>query len=383
MKFSVIIPLYNKAPYIRKALESVLAQTYTDYELIIVDDGSTDGSFAIAKQFIDERLKLIGAENCEADTHAYNLSPINYKLIRQANSGVSAARNNGVAQAHADYIAFLDADDWWEPAYLERMAQLINDYPDAGLYACNYVYYKPGKTHVALNIPTGYINYPKAYYESNAMPVWTGAAMIPRKVFDEMGGFPLGIKLGEDFLLWSKIALQYPVSFLNEPLAWYNNDVPATLRATRNLHAPEHHMLFRLDEVIGYRLEVIGEEDEVKGVENGKADTPSSHLSPINYKLTSDSAPTSRLLPLASRQEDWHNLLDRLRVTGLMEYWLDKRYHDLAAEELKKVDWSKQPLSVIRMYKTPIWMLNLKRNVMRVGSYVKQFIIRRNGACVR
>jgi hypothetical protein len=131
-------------------------------------------------------------------------------------------------------------------------------------------------------------------------------------------------------------------------------------------------MLFRLDEVIGYRLEVKGDEEvkgyrlEVKGSENGEVDTCAS-----------------RLLPLASRQEDWHNLIDRLRVTGLMEYWLDKRYHDKAAEELKKVDWSKQPLSVIRMYKMPIWMLKLKRNVMRVGSYMKQFIIRRNGACVQ
>ncbi len=363
MKFSVIIPLYNKAPYVRKALESVFAQTYTDYELIVVDDGSTDESANIAEATLRE-CKVYGVK-CKG------------RIIRQANAGVSAARNNGVAASQGDYVAFLDADDWWEPTYLERMAQLIEDYPDAGLYACNYVYYKPGKTHVAINnIETGYINYPKAYYESSAMPVWTGAAMIPRKVFDEMGGFPLGIKLGEDFLLWSKIALQYPVAFLNEPLAWYNNDVPATLRATRNLHAPEHHMLFRLDEVIGYRLEVIGEEDEVKGVENGKADTPSSHLSPLNSKLTSDSAPTSRLLPLASRQEDWHNLLDRLRVTGLMEYWLDKRYHDPAAEELKKVDWSKQPISVIRMYKTPIWLLKLKRCVMRVGSFGKQFLIK-------
>ena len=371
MKFSVIIPLYNKAPYARKALESICAQTCRDYELIVINDGSTDNSAIVA----DEYLKATDG--------------IDYKIINQPNAGVSAARNNGVAASHGDYVAFLDADDWWEPNYLERMAQLIEDYPDAGLYASNYVYYKPGKTHVAINnIETGYFNYPKAYYEGNAMPVWTGAAMIPRKVFDEMGGFPLGIKLGEDFLLWSKIALQYPVAFLNEPLAWYNNDVPATLRATRNLHAPEHHMLFRLDEVIGYRLEVKGEEDEVKGneevkgyrlevkgSENGEADTPTSHLSPLNSKLTSDSAPTSRLLPLASRQEDWHNLLDRLRVTGLMEYWLDKRYHDLAAEELKKVDWRKQPLSVIRMYKTPIWMLKLKRNVMRVGSYVKQIMI--------
>ena len=350
MKFSVIIPLYNKAPYVRKALESVCAQTYRDYELIVINDGSTDNSAIVA----DEYLKATDS--------------IDYKIINQPNAGVSAARNTGVTASTGNYVAFLDADDWWEPTYLERMAQLIDDYPDAGLYACNYVYYKPGKTHVALNIPTGYINYPKTYCESDAMPIWTGAAMIPRNVYDEMGGFPLGIKLGEDFLLWSKIALRYPVAFLNEPLAYYNNDVPATLRATRNLHAPKHHMLFRLDEVIGYRL-------EVKGSENGEADTCASLLSPLVSNLTSDSAPTSRLLPLASRQEDWHNLLDRMRVTGLMEYWLDKRYHDLAAEELKKVDWSKQPLSVIRMYKTPIWLLKLKRNVMRVGSYFKQIMI--------
>ena len=349
MKFSVIIPLYNKAPYIRKALESVFAQTYTDYELIIVDDGSTDGSFTIAKQFIDERLevkgtedevkgyrlKVKGKENSGAETNGYKLSPINYKLIRQANAGVSAARNNGLAQSHGDYIAFLDADDWWEPTYLERMAQLINDYPDAGLYACNYVYYKPGKTHVALNIPTGYINYPKAYYESDAMPVWTGAAMIPRKVYDEMGGFPLGIKLGEDFLLWSKIALRDPVAFLNEPLAWYNNDVPATLRATRNLHAPEHHMLFRIDAYL-------------------------------------------QLLPKGKRVEasDWKLLIDKLRVGGLLEYWMSKKYHNLAAIELAKVDWKQQPNSMKRMYKTPIWLLKLKRWAMQVGSFVKQFVYR-------
>ena len=360
MKFSVIIPLYNKAPYIRKALESVLAQTYTDYELIIVDDGSTDGSAEIAEAFLQEAIrqqgyKAKGTENGEAD----NTSP--HCLIRQANSGVSAARNAGVAQAQGEYLAFLDADDWWEPTYLERMAQLIEDYPDAGLYACNYVYYKPGKTHVALNIPTGYINYPKAYYESTAMPVWTGAAMIPRKVFEEMGGFPLGIKLGEDFLLWSKIALRYPVAFLNEPLAWYNNDVPATLRATRNLHAPEHHMLFRLELAFCNEgeNEVKGDRLKAKGTENGETDNTEPH----------------RLSPLAFRQdEDWQALLDKLRINGLLDYWLDKRYHDFAVEELKKVDWEQQPNSVKRMYKTPMWLLKLKRSVMQVGSCLKQLL---------
>ena len=317
MKFSVIIPLYNKAPYVKKALETVCAQTYRDYEIIVINDGSTDNSAIIAEDYLN------GVEG------------ISYQILSQQNTGVSAARNNGVAQSHGDYIAFLDADDWWEPTYLERMAQLIEDYPEAGLYASNYVYYKPGKTHVALNIPTGYINYPKAYYEGGAMPVTSITAVMPRAVFDEMGGFPLGIKLGEDFLLWAKTAMQYPVAFCEEPLAWYNNDVPVALRATRNLHHPNNHMLFRMDSI-------------------------ASSLSPLSSNLKSD----------------WQALLDKLRVNGLLEYWMSKEYHDVATEELKKVDWSKQPDSVKRTYKTPIWILKAKKQVMKWGSWCKQLIIR-------
>ena len=338
MKFSVIIPLYNKAPYVRKALETVCAQTYRDYEIIVINDGSTDNSSIIAEEY----LKSIGG--------------VNYKIINQPNAGVAAARNNGVAQANGDYLAFLDADDWWKPTYLEQMARLIDDYPDAGLYACNYIYYKPGKTRIALNIPTGYINYPKAYYESGSMPVWTGATLIPRKVYEAMSGFPVSIKLGEDFLLWAKIAMRYPIALLNEPLAYYNNDVPATLRATRNLHKPEQHMLFNLG--------LIGDEAirlEAKGNENSTAENLAYNLSPITYNPT---------------YEDWKMLIDKLRTTGLLDYWLSKEYHDQAAKELKKVDWSKQSERIKRIYKTPIWLLKAKRTFMAVGSVVKQTIIR-------
>ena len=320
MKFSVIIPLYNKAPYIRKALKSVFAQTFKDWELIVVDDGSTDNSATICEKFIEEASQTI-----------HNT----LYIIHQTNSGVSAARNTGVAASHGEFVCFLDADDWWEPTYLERMAKLIEDYPDAGLYGMNYIYYKPGKTRVALKCKTGYINYPKEYYEGSAMMIFTSSSSsMPKHVFEEMGGFPLGIKLGEDFLLWAKTALHHKVAFCDEPLAYYNNDVPSTLRATRNLHKPEYHMLFRL-ELLGERLEAIG--------------------------------------------GDWQLLLDKLRVNGLLDYWMSKEYHDLAAEELKKVDWSKQPASVKRIYKTPIWMLKAKRLTMRWGSVVKQGIIKARG----
>lgn len=325
-KFSIIVPLYNKAPYLRKALESICAQTYKDFECIIVDDGSTDNSAAICKDFIN------------------SLTPsfINsLRLIRQPNSGVAAARNNGVAASKGEYLCFLDADDWWEPTYLEEMDRLISDYPDAGLFCTNYVYYKPGKTHVALNIERGYMNYPEAYLHSVAMPVWTGAACMPRKVFDEMGGFPVGIKLGEDFLLWANAALHYKVAFCEKSPAYYNNDVPAHLRATRNVHAPENNMLFHLNDI----------EQEIE------------RLSLINS-----------LTP--SLITAWKSLLDKLRVSGLLDYWLSDEYNDAAAIELKKVDWSKQPKTIKAQYEKPIWLLTAQRKIMQVGSYFKQKLIR-------
>ena len=322
IKFSVIIPLYNKAPYVRKALDSVFAQTYKDFELIIVDDGSTDNSLEVVKEFvghiddrwIDDRLTVIS----------------------QTNSGVAAARNRGVKESKGEYVCFLDAEDWGEANCLEERDRLIMEYPDAGLYATNYVYYKPGKTHVALDLGRGYMNYPKSYLHGE-MPVWTGASCMPRMVFDEMGGFPVGIKIGEDFLLWAKTALHYKVAFCEKPLAYYNNDIPASHRATRNLHSPEHHMLFHLDSI----------EDEINS---------------LQYTST--------------KAADWRLLLDKLRISGLMDYWLSDEYHEATAEELKKVDWSKQPKSVIRRFNTPIGLLRAKRRFMQIGSYCKQRLIR-------
>lgn len=312
--FSIIIPLYNKAQYVCKALESVLGQTYGEYECIVMDDGSTDGSAEVVQNIMRNAQCTKGEK---------------IRLLSQPNQGVAAARNNAAKEARGAYLCFLDADDWWEPTFLEEMARHIFQYPDAGLYAANYVYYKPGKTHVALDMPTGYIDYPKSYLQSTAMPVWTGAVAMPRRVFEEMGGFPIGVKLGEDFLLWAKTAMRYPVAFLNKPLAYYNNDVPATLRATRNLYRPQHNMLFLLD--------TIAKEDSLSA--------------------------------------DWKSLFDRLRVNGLLDYWMSPQYHDVAKKELAKVDWAQQPKSVTRTYRTPLWLLRVKRQVLKIGSYCKQVLV--------
>ena len=344
-RFSIIVPLYNKAPYVRKALDSIVSQTFKDWELIIVDDGSTDGSAAICEEYL-------------STLYTIHRTPLeNIRIISQPNSGVAKARNVGVENSSAPFVCFLDADDWWEPNFLEEMDKLIKEYPDAGIYASNYIYYKPGKTHVALNLERGYIDYPKAYYEGSSMPVWTGATCMPRKVFDEMGGFPLGIKLGEDFLLWAKTALHYPVAFSEKPLAYYNNDVPASLRATRNLHAPEHHMLFNLDSI----------EEEIH---------KTSHITHQTSHTVHRTPYTIHHTPYTVHRDAWTQLFDKLRISGLLDYWMDERYHDIAAAELVKVDWSKQPRSAKAQYEKPIWFLRAKRRFMQIGSYCKQKLIR-------
>ncbi len=227
MRFSVIIPLYNKAPYIRKALESVWSQTFRDFELIVVDDGSSDDSLSVAKDVIAG-------------------SGINARLIHQENAGVSSARNNGVSASHGDYICFLDADDWWAPSFLSRMDWLINEYPDAGIYGTNYYVVKNADCRVALHIPSsGYINYCDCYRKMQ-MPLWTGAVCIPKSVFSEMNGFKRHLKLGEDFDLWIRIALRAKVAYLDEPLAYYYQDSDPTWRGTGHLIEPQFHMLWNL-----------------------------------------------------------------------------------------------------------------------------------------
>ena len=364
MKFSVIIPLYNKAPYIRKALESVLAQTYTDYELIIVDDGSTDGSAEIAEAFLQDpasRLSPLTSSLTSDSVPASRLSPFAFRLLKQKNAGVSAARNNGFSVSSAEYLAFLDADDWWEPTYLERMAQLIADYPDAGLYASNYYYHKDGINIIKVDIPTGYFNYPKEYYKNFAMPVTSISVVIPRIVYDLVGGFPLGIKLGEDFLLWAKIALQYKMAFLNEPLAYYNNTLPPNYRATTHLHKPKEHMLFRLELAFGDEgMRRLGERREAKGTESSEANISASNLSPLTSNLKSD----------------WKSLLDMLRLLGLHSYWLSDEYHEIALREIDKVDMSKQYDFLVKLYRTPRWVQRLKQRLLRIVA-VPIFLLKR------
>ena len=317
MRFSVIIPLYNKAPYVEKALRSVFAQTFTDYELVVVDDGSRDESAAIAERLLQNTT--------------------NTQLIRQANAGVSTARNNGVKASQGDYLCFLDADDWWAPTFLEEMSQLIAEFPQAGIYGSGYTIVNETKHKtrvasigVAPDFVKGEINYCKVYAKTLCMPLTSISVAIPRWVFDEMNGFKPQLKLGEDFDLWIRIALKHKVVFLNKPLAYYNQDVPVNLRATNNLHAPEHAEYFFYSQ-----LEIdYPENDELK------------------------------------------SLLDKKRVNSMMAYYFSKEYAVFARKELDKVDWSKQPKSAMKLYQKPKWFLKLRLSFLKLGAKLKQIFIR-------
>ena len=316
MKISVVIPLYNKAPFVEKAVRSVLSQSFTDYELIVVDDGSSDESPEIAMRVMEDH------DNC--------------RMIRQENSGVSTTRNNGVAASHGDYLCFLDADDWWEPTFLEEMVRLIDEFPEAGIYGTNYTILNETKqkTRVAAigvddGFEKGYINYCLTYSKTMYMPLTSTSVAIPRRVFDEMKGFPEHVKLGEDFLLWIHIALRYKVAFLNKALACYNQDVNRAQRGVGKLYPPKNHMLWNLMD----------------------------------------------LEPLERSNQDYKQLIDNLRTYGLMPYYLTKKYHEAAKCELDKVDWSRQPAKTIREYKRPVGLLQLKYKLMKIGSIIKQKII--------
>lgn len=231
MKFSVVIPLYNKQKYILKAIRSVLNQTLTTFELIVVDDGSTDDSVHIIEQINDKRLKI----------------------LKKANEGVSAARNNGVKIAKYDYIAFLDADDWWDLQYLEEMSKTIKEFPDGGLFSSRFLIVKK-KRAVASNIhldsgfKAGYIDYFKLYNQTFCQLINSSSVIVPKKVFIKLGGFHTSITKGEDFHLWARIALKYKIVYLNKNLSFYNQDVDSENRATRRIHPPKSNYVFYFSE---------------------------------------------------------------------------------------------------------------------------------------
>lgn len=198
--FSIIIPLYNKELYIESTIKSILSQDFPHFEVIIVNDGSTDSSLSIAESFIDSRISIFSSKN----------------------NGVAAARNYGVERAQCKYIAFLDADDTWSGNYLSNMKGLIDQFPDAGLYlSSHYICSSSNTVQISPNLQKGVIdNYFKVELDYRITRL--SATVVPVEIFEHVGGFPNGMVSGEDSYFFAKIASRYPIAYSSEALVNYN-----------------------------------------------------------------------------------------------------------------------------------------------------------------
>lgn len=213
-RFSVIVPLYNKRGEIAATIGSILAQTHPPHEIVVVDDGSTDGSGDIVRGFD---------------------SPL-IKLITQPNAGECAARNRAMAEAAGDHYALLDADDCWKPGYLAEIARLIDLYPGCGLYATGFDIVSkqgvfPGHTPGREGIVDNFFRASLSSYVS--IP---SASTIPAAVVADVGGFPEGMKMGGDQFMWVKIALKY--KFCVSPARMTDYSVVASNRSS-SIYVPE------------------------------------------------------------------------------------------------------------------------------------------------
>ncbi len=208
--FSVVIPLYNKAHIIDRTITSVLAQSFKVFEVIIVNDGSTDNSIEVINQY---------------------LSDARIKVIHQDNQGVSSARNKGVLEAKFNYIAFLDADDEWLPDFLAKNIEAIRLFPNAGMFGC---------TSWHKNIITGHSNNSTLnryankiqrinYFENPHVMPHTSAMVVSKKIFNQVfvngEGFPLGMKCCEDYACFNRMAFFTSIVYIGFPLAIRNNGV--------------------------------------------------------------------------------------------------------------------------------------------------------------
>ncbi|MBO7185354.1 MAG: LicD family protein [Alistipes sp.] len=219
-RISVVIPLYNKEAEVGRAVLSVVEQSLAPCEIIVVDDGSTDGSRAVVQRIIEEH-----PEAC-------------IRLIVQENAGVSAARNRGIREAQGDFVALLDADDAWLTGYIAEVCRLMEYYPDADAYstAFNIV---SGESCVAAPVPTseGYID-----VASEALcgryPIIPSTATLRRSMLLEVGGFPEGMRIGEDQWLWVRM-VQRGARFCFSPMRLVRYSRTASNRSA-SIYRAEH-----------------------------------------------------------------------------------------------------------------------------------------------
>jgi glycosyltransferase involved in cell wall biosynthesis len=205
--FSIVIPLYNKENYVADAIWGIMAQTFADFEVVIVDDASTDDSLRRAKDSADNRFRLIAHEK---------------------NKGLSASRNTGIRAAVSDFIVFLDADDKWQPDFLERIKNLIDEFPQAGLFATAYQEHYPGglmlSPRVVQNAAAGERLLISDFFARNTgQPIYNHSSVcIRRSLFDAVGFYDEDVNFSEDVEFNVRANYHALLAFDNTPAAVYN-----------------------------------------------------------------------------------------------------------------------------------------------------------------
>lgn len=209
--FSVVIPLYNKENYITRAIESVLSQEYKDFELIVIDDGSTDNSLDKIKFISDPRLRV----------------------VEQLNQGVGAARNKGIIESKYEWIAFLDADDAWFKGHLKELSNIIKLFPNSRMVSAKVLQIKDSKKlPIIKDTNLSNIRSIDYFYECSRQTdiLHSSSVAINKEVFRKIGGFS-NKKIGEDVEYWVKIALSYPVAISDRVTAYYFRDTDGVMQA--------------------------------------------------------------------------------------------------------------------------------------------------------
>jgi glycosyltransferase involved in cell wall biosynthesis len=196
----VLVPLYQCGPWIAAALDSVLAQTFLDFEVVVVDDGSTDGGGEIARAYADRDTRV--------------------RYVQQENTGLPGARNTGLAIARGEFVAFLDADDLWLPDKLERQIAVIGE---GVLYGDAYLMYddgEPTSERISTNVPPARGDIFDVLLGQNVVPVLT--AIVRRELLNHFSGFDVEQRQVEDWDLWLRMsAAGVPFDYLSEPVSVY------------------------------------------------------------------------------------------------------------------------------------------------------------------
>jgi glycosyltransferase involved in cell wall biosynthesis len=261
---SIVIPLYNKAHQLEETLESIRRQTFPAYEVIIVDDGSTDGSPDIVEDYLRRHTSSLCLPSGRPPYEDFSRK---VRLFRQPHAGVSAARNKAIRESRFDWIAFLDADDVWLPEYLQSQYQLSLKYPDCDVLASAYAVRHNANKIIPIRLSKLPFDDEDGilcnYFEVAACsypPLTSLVTIVRKKALLTVGGFPEGIASGEDLLTWARLAVRYKIAYNRKNLALYDRD------ASRRNHDQRSRMPARYDRVGSCLEELLRRHADIRGL---------------------------------------------------------------------------------------------------------------------